>query len=285
MLRPIQMPRAVSLPKVLSKPARDALLGQEVVATLPLETSVDVLHGADFKAALLVQAAVDGSRLDVSAGRKLEFSAAAIDGQGTVRAFDRRAFTLNVRDDTRLRLERDPVTFFTRLELPPGQYTVRVSAHQPGGAIGIQSREIQVPDFAERALNISDLVVSSASRSSLILQPDPTIRRALGTPTLDRRFSTSETLAAFAEIYDTHWPLASELTATWSIARGETIIRRGEETVEVERGGRGYFRGTISLGALGPGDYVLQVEIRSTVGPPAIARSSMPFQVFGDGPR
>jgi hypothetical protein len=73
----------VSLPKVLSKPARDALLGQEVVATLPLETSVDVLHGADFKAALLVQAAVDGSRLDVSAGRKLEFSAAAIDGQGT----------------------------------------------------------------------------------------------------------------------------------------------------------------------------------------------------------
>jgi VWFA-related protein len=282
-LRPIRMPGSVDLPRVLATTARNALLGKEVAATLPLETSVEVFHGVDYKAALLVQAVVDGLDLDLSPGGKLEFSAAAVDPDGVIRAFDRRAFTLNVRDESHARLERDPLTFFTRLELPPGRYTIRVSAHQPGGATGFQSREIQISDFAERALNLTNVIIASASRSSLILQPDETIRRGLrSAPTLERRFSTSESLAVYAEAFATHWPLISELTVTWSIARGDVVVRRGEETIDVERGGMAYFRGTIPLAALVPGDYLLQADIRATSGPAASARTSLPFHVVID---
>ena len=159
-----------------------------------------------------------------------------------------------------------------------------MSVHQPGGATCFQSREIQIPDFAERALNISDILIASASRSSLILQPDEAIRRTLpAVPTLERRFSTRETLGLFVEVYDSHWPLTSELTAVWTIAKDDTLVARGEQAMEVERGGMAYLRGAIPLGRLVPGDYVLNVEVRSAVGPPAIARTSRPFQVFSDG--
>jgi VWFA-related protein len=282
-LRPIRMPSPVKLPSILAATTRDLLRGKDMAATLPIDASVEVFSGADFKAALLVQATVDGPDLDLSPGRQLEFSVAAVDPQGTIRAFDRRAFTLNVQDDTRARLAGDPLTFFTRLELPPGQYAIRVTAHQPGGASGFQSRNIQIPDFAERALNISGVVIRSASRPGLVLQPDDVLRRALGgAPTLKRQFTASETLDLFAEVYDSHWPLATELTATWAIARGDTIAKSGESTIEVERGGIGYFGGAVPLQTLGPGDYRLQVEVRTTAGPIATARTSLPFQVVGD---
>ena len=113
------------------------------------------------------------------------------------------------------------------------------------------------------------------------LQPDEIVRRGLRrAPTLDRRFTSGETLAVFAEIYDSHWPLASEMTVTWAIARGETMAAHGERTIDVERGGRGYFRGEIPLTKLAPGDYDLRVEVRSGIGL-AAARTSMPFQVVG----
>ena len=56
------------------------------------------------------------------------------------------------------------------------------------------------------------------------------------------------------------------------------MAARGEDTIEVERGGRGYFRGEIPLAKLAPGDYDLRVEVRSGIGL-ATARTSMPFQV------
>ena len=133
-----------------------------------------------------------------------------------MRAVERRAFVLTLNDAVRTRVAETGLRLFGRVRLPRGSYQVRVVASQPGGATGAAMTAVEVPDYTDLPLSISDVVVSSAlGRSLLTLEEDPVLRRTLpAQPIASRRFDRHDTVTAFAEIYDTHWILTRELGVT-----------------------------------------------------------------------
>jgi len=105
---------------------------------------------------------------------------AAIDRWGKMRAVERRAFVLTLNDAVRTRVAETGLRLFGRVRLPRGSYQVRVVASQPGGATGAAMTAVEVPDYTDLPLSISDVVVSSAlGRSLLTLEEDPVLRRTL----------------------------------------------------------------------------------------------------------
>jgi hypothetical protein len=211
----------------------------------------------------------------------VRFSAVAVDGAGAVKAVDERAFALELRDAARSRILQNGVQFLTRLVLPPGAYTIRVVIDQPGGAAGTAARHIVVPDFADGTLFFSDLAIGERQQAPLTFLADRTLRRELPAgPTNRRRFASDENLIVYAEVYDTHWPLAPRLDLKWTITTGDGTPRTsGTQSIETVFGGRAQFRGQIPLRNIATGAYVLHVEAFSTLGPPASVIAELPFEV------
>ena len=72
--------------------------------------------------------------------------------------------TLNLRPETRTRVEQTGFRVLNRLDLPPGRYQLRVAAHDTaGGGVGSVLYDLDVPDFDKLPFGISGLVLTSAS--------------------------------------------------------------------------------------------------------------------------
>jgi hypothetical protein len=172
------------------------------------------------------------------------------------------------------------------LQLPRGTYQVRVAAHQPNGGTGSAVAEIEVPDYTDLPLSISDFVVASThSRTLTTLEEDPVLRRALPSqPTVSRHFSRDETLTVFGEIYDSHWILSREIGVT-QVLRSELdgrIVSRVERALRTGNRGRFYYTGEVPLASLAPGEYVLAIEAYTRDGVPASASQQLTFEVTGE---
>jgi len=279
--RPMPKARTVSLPDALAPAVRDALKGREAPRGIPIDVTSTMYRGENFMGSVVVSGYVKGSDLQLDSGQKVRFSAAAVDSTGAVKAEDDRTFAFDLRDAARSRIRQDGVQFFSRLVVPPGAYTVQVVVDQPGGAAGAASIPLVVPDFADGTLFFSDLAVGQRQSAALTLLADRTLRRELpGGPTIRRRFSANEDLNVYAEVYDTHWPLAPRLDLKWTISGGDgTALTSGTQSIETVFGGRAVFRGRVPLRNIRPGAYVLKVEAFSTLGPPASVVAEMPFAV------
>ena len=274
--------KTVDLPKLLSTTARTALKGA-TAGTVPLATEAVVYRGEHFTASVLVNTSIKGTDLTLGNGSKLEYAAAAFDKWGRVIAVDRRAFSFTMRPQTRARLEANGVHLFSRMTLPTGTYDIRVMAQQPDGRMGLSSTSITVPDFTDRSLVISELIVGTpAVTAPLTLLADDTLRRAVtGTPGLATRLTTARNVPLFIEIFDTQWLISQALGVKWAL-RSETtglVARQGEERADKSEKGRIYFRGALPLSSLSPGTYVLDIEVFSIGGPPAAATRQFRFEV------
>jgi hypothetical protein len=280
--RPLPNARNVDLPDGLDPGVRNALKGREIPSGFPIDVTSTIYRGDDFMGSVVVSGFVKGTDLDLTSGQKIRFSAAAVDGAGAVKGVDERAFALDLRDAARSRIQQNGVQFLTRLVLPPGAYTIRVVIDQPGGAAGTAARQIVVPDFADGTLFFSDLAIGERQRAPLTLLADRALRRELPAgPINRRRFASDENLTVYAEVYDTHWPLAPRLDVKWTItARDGTPKASGTQSIETEFGGRAQFRGQMPLRQISPGAYVLHVEAFSTLGPPASVIAELPFEVM-----
>jgi hypothetical protein len=142
------------------------------------------------------------------------------------------------------------------------------------GAVGTVLTDLDVPNLFEPALAMSGLtLVSAAATRITTAYPDPDLTKVLPGPhTSTREFPTNDTLAVFAEIYDTELGTPHRVTTKTTVtAEDGTLVsstddeRRSEEFEPNGRGERaasGTWRhtATIPVPAFGPGRYVLRVE-------------------------
>jgi VWFA-related protein len=274
--------RSVKLPKNLSPAARDALRTSSPLTGLPLEIFTAVFQADRYEGSILVGTHLPGSALHLAPQERIELSYVAVDRWGTVRFAERRAFTLAFSEKYRARVAQTGLRLFGRLRLPRGTYQIRVVAHQPGGASGSAVAEVDVPDYTDVPLSISDLVVASSHGRTLVtLEEDPVLRATLpAQPDPSRRFGRHETLTIFGEIYDSHWILSQEIGVTAAItSRDGRVVLRDEKALSSTNRGRFYYTGRVPLGRFEPGTYTLNVEAYTRAGVPASASQQLRFEV------
>ena len=274
---------AVKLPKNLSASARNVLRTDAPPATgIPMEILTAVFQADGYNGSVLIGCHIPGDVLKLAAKDQIELSYVAVDRWGKIRAVDRRAFTLTFNDATRARVQNTGLRLYGRLRLPRGRYEIRVAANQPGGASGSAAREIEIPDYTELPLSVSDFVVASSRGPTLMtLEDDSILRRALpDQPTPQRRFVSGDTLTTFAEIYDSHWILSREIGVTSVIrARDGRVVLREEDSLASANRGRFYYTGRVPLGGFAPGEYTLTLEAYTRAGVPASASQQLRFNV------
>lgn len=284
--RPLPDTKRVSLPRTMAESTRGLLRGGEASGTIAIDVSTTVFRADDFMGSVMVYALVDGRALNLDAGRKLRYSAAAVEPRGDINAVHTRAFTLNVSDVTRSHIEKGGLQFFSRLLLPPGSHVVRVAVEQDVGRRGAVTTTVTVPDFAENTLHFSELSIGPRESSGLAPLNDRILRRELPAGvTPHRTFASSEELQIFGEVYDVHWPLVPRLDVHWSIhpVGRDDVVASGTESIESVFGGIAQFRGRVPLRRFTPGRYVLTTQAVSTMGPPASALAETEFTVLEGG--
>ena len=275
--------RSVKLPSNLSAGARDVLSGSSRgEGGLPIDLFTAVFQGEGYDGSLLIGSHLPGAQLKLDPRERIELSYVAVDRWGVTRAAERRAFTLTLSETARTRVAQTGLRLFGRLRLPRGRYDIRVAVHQPGGATGSASAEVEIPDYTELPMSVSDLVVASSHGPTLTtLEDDTILRRALPTqPTPNRRFRRTETLTVFGEVYNSQWLLSPKVgVSNLVVSSAGRVVTRAEETLALSNRGRVYYTGRVPLAAFAPGEHVLTVEAFTRDGIPASASQQVRFEV------
>jgi hypothetical protein len=269
-----------------SKDVRTPEIKEALDSPLPVSGLTMQVFAAPFKgvapnASVLFGVEMRGKDLRLANNDKLQLSYYAIDAQGKVKAGNTDAVTLNLRPDTKSRIEQNGMRMLNRIDVPPGRYQLRLAAHDAGGgAVGSVQYDLDVPDFAKTPLSMSGVVLTSAAASVRpTVRPDETLRSVLpGPPAAMRTFPQNDTIALFAEIYDNSSTAAHkvDITSTIKTDEGRVLFKADEERDSSEfggqRGGFGYIS-QIPLKDIAPGAYVLTVTARSRVSPnPTVER-------------
>ncbi|MCC7415682.1 MAG: VWA domain-containing protein [Acidobacteria bacterium] len=265
----------------------DALDSPLPISGLTLRVFAAPFKGTSPNASVLLGVELRGADLQPGPGSVVQVSYRAIDAQGKVRAGNTDSVTLNLRPETRARLEATGLRMLKRLDLPPGRYQLHVAAHDASsGRVGSVTYDLEVPDFADRALDMSGVVLtSSAAGAQVTARLDELLQDVLpAPPAAVRTFAPSDELTAFAEVYDAEGDRAHTvgISAIVLSDTGQELFRSREERSSADLGGRrgGYgFVARIPLKDLSPGGYVLKIEAQSTLGDRPIAAREVPFRV------
>ena len=276
--------RSVKLPSNISAYAREVLNGsRRIDGGLALDLFTAVYRGEGYEGSLLIGCHVPGAQLKLNPKERIELTYVAVDRWGVTRAAERRAFTLTWSDSARASVAQTGLRLFGRLRLPRGQYDIRVAVHQPGGATGSAFTEIEIPDYTELPISVSDLVVASSHGPSLTtLEDDTILRRALpAQATSNRRFRRAETLSVFGEVYNSQWVLSPKIgVSNLVVSSTGRVVARGDETLVASNRGRVYYNGRVPLAGLDPGEYVMTVEAFTRDGLPSSASRQVRFEVI-----
>ncbi len=295
--------RGYALPKVKAAPTaakpssvstevRDALDSPIPVSGLTMHVFAAPFKGTAPNASVLLGVEMRGRDLKPAANDKLELSYMAIDAQGKVRGGNTDAVTLNLKPETKARVEQTGIRLLNRVDLPPGRYQLRFAAHDTnGGNIGSVLYDLEVPDFSKGALNMSGVVLTSISGSAQpTARPDEQLRDVLpGPPVALRSFPQSDDIALFAEVYDTDGdkPHKVDIVTTVTSDTGQVLFKTDEERDSADlggkRGGYGYMT-KIPMKDLPPGAYVLKIEAKSRLGAGATTAREIRFTVDGAPP-
>jgi len=262
----------------LSPELLDALNSPLPVSGLTMKVFAAPFKGVAPNASVLLGAELRGRDLSTAANSKVEFSFFAMDAKGKLKASTHGTVTLNLKPETKARVEQTGIRVLKRLDLPAGRYEVRVAAHDPtGGSTGSVSYDLEVPDFYQAPLMMSGLVLTSPRASAIVtLEPDADLRQLLpGAPAAARSFLQSEEIALFVDVYDNETtPHKVDITTTIRSDDGRVVVKSDEERSSADLGGKrgGYgYAARIPLKDLSPGPYVLKVEARSRLGSGATA--------------
>jgi VWFA-related protein len=276
--------RAVKLPSNLSATAANALKAASPAGgTLPLEVFTAVFQGDRFEGSLFIGTHVPGATLNLGTRERIELAYLAVDRWGVTRGTHRRAFTLTLNDSLRSDVAKGGLRLFGRLTLPRGAYQVRVAVQQPNGQMGVAFADVEIPDYTELPLSVSDLILASShGQTYTTLENDAILRQALPTqPTPRRRFRSNETISVFGEIYNAQWVLTPRVGVTTIIqpAGSEQVTFRDEQILTSGERGRVYLRGRVPLVRFVPGVYRLVIEAYTRDGIPASTSQQMEFEV------
>jgi hypothetical protein len=215
-----------------------------------------------------------GRDLIAAANGKIELAYWAVDAKGKMKASQKESITLNLKPDTKTRVEQTGLRVLSRMEVPAGSYQLRVAAHDgSGGSVGSVLYDLEVPDFSKSRIAMSGLVLTSATGARWpTAKADAELGSLLpGPPVASRSFPQNDQLAVFADVYDndvspTH---KDDITLTLRSDEGRVMFKNEEERTTADlagkRGGFAYST-TLSLSDFEPGLYVLRVEARSRLG-------------------
>ena len=239
------------------RPASSGRLGIDLFAT--------PFKGPGRLGSVLVGAQLRGSDLTLAAGENMEIAFQATTTEGKISPGKFHVVRLDFTPSSRSAIEQTGVRFLDRLELPPGRHQVRFAVHQPNGKTGSVVADVEVPNFSRNELTMSGIVLTSEGTSAQrTLLSDGRLHAILGgEPTVRRRFSRSDTITAYAEIYqDVGTVERLGLIATLTTAAGARARSETPRRVIAEAGSTG-LTVRFPLAGLGTGDYVLTLEART----------------------
>ena len=150
------------------------------------------------------------------------------------------------------------------LDLPPGRYELRVSAHRESTKeLGSVYATIDIPDFARRPVSLSGLVFTSAAGGAPAM-PDDLAGVVPVLPTTRREFAAGDAVTVFFRVYrGERVPPPVKLTTRVVNERDEEVFL-DEETLDAAR-----FTGSpasldrrfaLPLAVVGPGQYLITVS-------------------------
>jgi VWFA-related protein len=260
---------------------RDALDSPIPVSGLTMHVFAAPFKGVAPNASVLFGVELRGRDLRPGPNDVVEVSYMAIDAFGKVRASNSDKLTMNLKPETKARVEQTGIRLLNRIDVPPGRYQLRLAAHDSGGgAVGSVLYDLEVPDFSKGPLVMSGIVLSSMSASlQPTARPDEQLKQVMPAPPVAMRsFPQGDELMLFSEIYDNapNPVHGVDITTTITTDTGEVKFKTNEERSSADLGGKpgGYGYVTkIPFKDLAPGAYVLKVEGKSRAGSaPAVSR-------------
>jgi VWFA-related protein len=225
--------------------------------------------------ALAIEARVDQFRLTPGNGTmngRAEVAFNAIDRQGNVRGTGSHAVDLTLKPETLARTQNLRVV--SQLELPPGQYQLRVAVGEAGGRNGSVLYDLDVPDFYRAPLTMSGLALTAASArmTPTVLPKNPLADFLPGPAITAREFVREDEIALFTEFYENlpgAPPHGLDITTTLRDETGRIVTQNTDQRSSTElqgkQGGYGY-TARMPLKTLEPGLYVIRVEGKSRIG-------------------
>jgi len=243
--------------------------------------------GTAQNASVLVGIELRGRDLTTTANGKLEVAYSAIDSRGKSKASNRDTLVLNLRPETKARVDRDGIRMLNRIDVPPGRYQMRIAARDEGsGNVGSVLYDLEVPDFSKDRIAVSGLVLTSPSASQMpTAKPDAEMQKLLPAPPAGTRtFLQNEQLALFADVYDNDASAVHrvDVTTTLTSDTGRVVYKNEEEHSTADLQGKpGAFavNSTLSLSDYEPGLYVLRVEARSRLGADVTASREVQIRI------
>jgi VWFA-related protein len=262
----------------------------------PIQVSGLTMHvfGAPFKgvqpnASVLVGVEMLGRDLSLENNTKVDVSWLAVDNKGKAWGLRNDSIGLNLKPETRARVQQSGLRMLNRLDLPPGRYQLRVAARDSArSTVGSVIYDLDVPDFSKAPLSISGVVLTSLSGASMATaKGDEQLKGVLPAPPIAlRAFPQNDELALFAEVYDNAANTPHKIDIVTSVVADEgRVLYKNEEVrdsseLQGAKGGFGYTT-RVPLGELPPGLYVLRVEGRSRLSQtPLTAAREVQFKVL-----
>jgi VWFA-related protein len=282
--------------KAGTPPALKAALSKPVpVGDFPFRVFAAPFRGNGKSPSVFIAIEIDGTSLKFQEreGRfneKIEISIVAADDRSKVQGGDHQTFDLNLLPQTYQRVSQTGVRLLSRLELPPSRYQIRVGAHEStAGTMGTVPFDLDVPDYSKATFALSGILLTSSTADSFVTpNPDPELKDVFySSPVVTRRFSPTETLALFTELYDNATQAAHTDTIVTTLRNGRDGRTVFESRERFEASGKPQtlaYRAQLPLKGLSAGTYVLRVEAAASVGEYSAHRDVV-FEVTDSAPR
>jgi VWFA-related protein len=268
----------------------DALQSPLNISGLGMRIFAAPFKGAAPNASVLLGIEVVGRDLQLAANGKLDVSYLAVDAKNKTFGARTDTVTLNLRPETKTRVEETGLRMLNRMELPAGRYQLHVASHDVGGGgVGSVLFDLEIPDYSKVPFAMSGLLMTSMSSSAMVtVKGDEQSRTLLpAAPVAQRTFPENDEIALFTEIYDdgTTAPHKVDIVTTVRTDEGRIYFKNEEERdskeLQGKRGGYGYSV-RVPLSGLPPGPYVLTVEARSRQGDNLAASRQIRINIVRD---
>lgn len=274
-------------------PARSADVSSTLAALMaaPLQMSgltmgaaATAFAGAGSKASVEVIVDVAGTDLaaasDARGKGSLDLLMTVTDASGNVKANERGSLAMNLSAATRDAVTQHGLRVLSRLDVPPGQYLLRIAGVDGGGtATGSLQYDLDVPDFLKGPLMMSGLSLSAASdlQRPVTGSDKAWNDRFAQAPTAARAFAQDDSIFVSGEIYRNDSRVVDVDVMTTVRSASDEVVFERDQTLS----GAGTLRHQtkIPLEDLDPGNYVLVVEASGSLDATATVSQQIPFVV------
>ncbi len=243
--------------------------------------------GQQPNASVVVGIELNGRDLSLGTNSKVDISIMAVDNKGKVFGARTDGLTLNLRPESKARVEQSGVRVINRIDLPVGRYQLRAAARDSQkNLVGSVIYDLDVPDFYKLPMAMSGVTITSMAGSAMMTaKPDEQLKAVLPAPPIAMRtFAQNDELAIFTEVYDNSGkgPHKVDIVTSVLTDEGKPVFKvedvRDSSELGGAKGGYGYTT-RVPLADLAPGLYVLNVDAKSRLGNDNVANRQVQFRI------